>query len=126
MDLRFEAAAATELAENFEGDGSFRVAAIDWSRTTRRVMTSAWIDGFRIDDAAALTAAGIDPTELLAKAAGIFFYQVFRDGFFHADMHPGNMLVEADGTLVPVRSEEHTSELQSLMRISYAVFCLKK
>src|SRR3546814_13405377 len=65
-------------------------------------MTSAWIDGFRIDDAAALTAAGIDPTELLAKAAGIFFYQVFRDGFFHADMHPGNMLVEADGTLVPV------------------------
>jgi len=102
MDLRFEAAAAAELAENFEGHADFRVAAVDWSRTTRRVMTSAWVDGCRIDDTAALAAAGIDPTELLAKAAGIFFYQVFRDGFFHADMHPGNMLVESGGTLVPV------------------------
>jgi len=102
MDLRFEAAAATELAENFQGDDYFRVAEVDWSRTTRRVMTCAWIDGCRIDDTAALAAAGLDPTDLLSKAAGIFFYQVFRDGFFHADMHPGNMLVETDGTLVPV------------------------
>ncbi|EDP61951.1 Predicted unusual protein kinase [alpha proteobacterium BAL199] len=102
MDLRFEAAAAAELAENFVGSRDFRVASVDWSHTTRRVLTCAWIDGCRIDDTAALSAAGVDPTDLLAKAAGVFFNQVFRDGFFHADMHPGNMLVETDGTLVPV------------------------
>ena len=102
MDLRFEAAAAVELAENFEDDPGFRVAEIDWARTTRRVLTCAWVDGCRIDDAATLDAAGLDPTELLAKSAAVFFNQVFRDGFFHADMHPGNMLVEPDGTLVPV------------------------
>ena len=102
MDLRFEAAAAAELAENFAGSADFRIASVDWARTTRRVMTSAWVDGCRIDDLAALARAGLDPTDLLAKAAGVFFNQVFRDGFFHADMHPGNMLVETDGTLVPV------------------------
>ncbi len=102
MDLRLEAAAAAELAENFAGDDAFAVAEVDWDRTTRRVFTSRWIDGFRIDDAEALTAAGLDPTDLLARSAGVFFNQVFRDGFFHADMHPGNMLVTPDGTLIPV------------------------
>ena len=102
MDLRLEAAAAAELAENFDDDSGFRVAEIDWERTTQRVLTSEWIDGFRIDDGGSLDAAGLDPTELLARSAGVFFNQVFRDGFFHADMHPGNMLVTADGTLVPV------------------------
>ncbi|NQW08435.1 MAG: 2-polyprenylphenol 6-hydroxylase [Alphaproteobacteria bacterium] len=102
MDLRLEAAAAVELAENFLDSAVFRVAEVEWALTTRRVLTTAWIDGFRIDDVAALDAAGLDATELLSRAAGVFFHQVFRDGFFHADMHPGNMLVETDGTLVPV------------------------
>jgi ubiquinone biosynthesis protein len=102
MDLRLEAAAAAELAENFAGDPVFAVADVDWDRTTRRVFTNQWIDGFRIDDAAALARADLDPTTLLSHSAGIFFNQVFRDGFFHADMHPGNMLVTPDGTLVPV------------------------
>ncbi|GHD38983.1 putative protein kinase UbiB [Thalassobaculum fulvum] len=102
LDLRYEAAAAAELAENFQDDSDFRVAAVDWDRTTRRILTTAWVEGCRIDDLASLHAHGLDPTELLAKAAAVFFTQVFRDGFFHADMHPGNMLVEPDGTLVPV------------------------
>jgi len=102
IDLRLEAAAAVELAENFAGDSVFAVANVDWERTTRRVFTSQWIDGFRIDDSDALAAAGLDPTELLTHSAGVFFNQVFRDGFFHADMHPGNMLVTTDGTLIPV------------------------
>ncbi len=102
LDLRFEGAAAAELAENFQGSPDFRVAAVDWARTTRRVLTTAWVEGCRIDDLATLDAYGLDPTDLLAKAAGVFFNQVFRDGFFHADMHPGNILVEPDGTLVPV------------------------
>jgi ubiquinone biosynthesis protein len=102
MDLRLEAAAAVELAENFIGDDSFAVAEVDWDRTTQRVFTNAWIDGFRIDDTEALAKAGLDPTVLLARSAAVFFNQVFRDGFFHADMHPGNMLVTPDGVLMPV------------------------
>jgi ubiquinone biosynthesis protein len=102
MDLRLEAAAAVELAENFTGDASFAVAEVDWDRTTRRVFTNQWIDGCRIDDAEALNRAGLDPTVLLSRSAAVFFNQVFRDGFFHADMHPGNMLVTPEGVLVPV------------------------
>ena len=102
MDLRFEAAAASELAENFAGDPGFRVPRIDWQRTGRGVLTLERIAGIRIDDRAALLAAGHRIEDLLAKAAGAFFNQVFRDGFFHADMHPGNMFVAADGAIAVV------------------------
>jgi ubiquinone biosynthesis protein len=102
MDLRFEAAAGSELAENFADDAGFRVPRIDWQRTGRGVLTLARITGNRIDDRAALLAAGHRIEELLAKAAGAFFNQVFRDGFFHADMHPGNMFVNASGAIVVV------------------------
>jgi ubiquinone biosynthesis protein len=102
MDLRFEAAAASELAENFAGDPSFRVPRIDWLRTGRTVLTTERIGGIRVDDRAALVAAGCDVDALLRNAAGAFFKQVFRDGFFHADLHPGNMFVDADGALAVV------------------------
>jgi ubiquinone biosynthesis protein len=102
MDLRFEAAAGSELGENFAGDPSFRVPGIDWQRTGRGVLTLARITGIRIDDRAALLAAGHRIDELMANAAGAFFNQVFRDGFFHADMHPGNMFVDASGAIVVV------------------------
>jgi ubiquinone biosynthesis protein len=102
MDLRFEAAAASELAENFAGDASFRVPRIDWSRTGRGVLTLERIEGVRIDDRAGLIAAGHRIEDVLQKAAAAFFNQVFRDGFFHADMHPGNMFVDAAGAIVVV------------------------
>ena len=102
MDLRLEGAAAAELKENFKGDPDFRVPAVDWARTARRVLVIERVAGVRIDDVAALTAAGHDPDMILAKSAQAFFRQVFRDGFFHADMHPGNMFVTADGALAPV------------------------
>jgi len=102
MDLRFEAAAASELAENFAGDPSFRVPQIDWQRTGRGVLTLSRITGIRADDRAALLAAGHRIEDLLGKAAGAFFNQVFRDGFFHADLHPGNMFVDASGAIVVV------------------------
>lgn len=102
MDLRLEAAAASELKDNFEGDSEFSVPKVDWVRTGRRVMTLARINGIRIDDIAGLRAAGFDPKDVLARSANAFFKQVFRDGFFHADMHPGNMFVASDGTLCPV------------------------
>jgi len=102
MDLRFEAAAASELSENFAGDPSFRVPQVDWQRTGRTVLTTERIAGIRVDDREALLAARHSIDDLLRNAADAFFKQVFRDGFFHADLHPGNMFVEADGALAVV------------------------
>jgi len=102
MDLRLEAAAAAEFSANFESDPDFRVPDVDWQRTGRRVLTTERIDGIPIDEIEALAEAGLDPREIIERSARIFFYQVFRDGFFHADMHPGNMFVGRDGALMPV------------------------
>jgi ubiquinone biosynthesis protein len=102
MDLRLEAAAAAELAQNFAGDPDFRVPQVDWARTSRRVLTTERIAGLPVDEREAIEAAGLDTREVVAKAARAFFNQVFRDGFFHADMHPGNLFVAADGALVAV------------------------
>jgi len=102
MDLRLEAAAASELAENCAEDDGFRVPKVDWRRTARRVLTLERVSGIASDEREALIAAGFDPDQILAKAAEIFFKQVFRDGFFHADMHPGNIFIDAKGDLVPV------------------------
>lgn len=102
MDLRLEAAAAAELAENFAGDPDFRVPRVDWLRTGRTVLTLERINGIHIDDPAAILAAGHRIEDLLKKAATAFFNQVFRDGFFHADLHPGNMFVDADGAIAVV------------------------
>ena len=102
LDLRLEAAAASELRENTENDSGFRVPKIDWVRTGRRVMTLERIDGIRIDDIAALESAGFTPRDILQRSAESFFNQVFRDGFFHADIHPGNMFIARDGALCPV------------------------
>lgn len=102
MDLRLEAAAASELGENFAGDETYRVPAVDWLRTGRRVLTMERIAGIRMDDRAALLAAGHDMQQVLERAAAIFFNQVFRDGFFHGDQHPGNMAVDAEGRIVAV------------------------
>jgi ubiquinone biosynthesis protein len=102
MDLRFEAAAAAETAENFADDESFYIPRIDWQRTARRVLTLERIDGISIDEVAALKTAGHDLLAVVEKAADAFFNMVFRDGFFHADMHPGNLFVGADGQLIAV------------------------
>ncbi|HVH80251.1 MAG TPA: AarF/UbiB family protein, partial [Stellaceae bacterium] len=103
IDLRFEAAAASELAENFADEPSYRVPRVDWRRTGRGVLTTDRIvSGIRIDDRAALVTAGHDIDALLRSAAEAFFNQVFRDGFFHADLHPGNMFVEPDGAVAVV------------------------
>jgi len=102
MDLRMEGAAASELAENFADDETYNVPEIDWRRSSRRVLTMSRVDGIPMDDREALLTAGHDLTDVLAKAAGIFFNQVFRDGFFHGDQHPGNMWVDEAGNIVAV------------------------
>ena len=103
MDLRLEAAAASELAENFDADESFGVPDIDWERTGRRVLTTARADGIPIADREALVAAGLDLPRVAANLVRAFLQQAFRDGFFHADLHPGNLFVEAEtGRIVAV------------------------
>jgi ubiquinone biosynthesis protein len=102
MDLRMEAAACSELLENFAEDDSYVVPEIDWHRTSRRVLTQSRVGGIRMDNREALLAAGHDLEAVLGKAAAIFFNQVFRDGFFHGDQHPGNMSVTEEGAIAAV------------------------
>jgi ubiquinone biosynthesis protein len=100
LDLRLEAAAAAEFRQNCAEDEGFRVPAVDWKRTGRRVVTFERVVGFPADDREALIAHGFDPDRIMEQAARVFFNQVFRDGFFHADMHPGNMVIDARGDIV--------------------------
>ena len=98
MDLRFEAAAADELRQNFEDDPTFSVPAVDWQRTGRRVMTTAWIDATSMNEIPPDSDKS-DRETIVASFARAFFLQVFRDGFFHADLHPGNIFVDAEGVV---------------------------
>lgn len=100
MDLRLEAAAAAEFAANCALDEGFKVPSVDWRRTARRVVTFQRVSGLPADEREVLIRHGHDPDRIMAKAAVVFFNQVFRDGFFHADMHPGNMLIDAEGDIV--------------------------
>ncbi|WP_029005428.1 2-polyprenylphenol 6-hydroxylase [Azorhizobium doebereinerae] len=102
MDLRLEAAAYAELAENVKDDPDVHVPAVDWDRSAREVLTTQWIDGIKLSDRAALEAAGHDLPNLARIVMQSFLRQAMRDGFFHADMHPGNLFVDADGRLVVV------------------------
>ncbi|MGQ2904757.1 MAG: 2-polyprenylphenol 6-hydroxylase [Neoaquamicrobium sediminum] len=102
MDLRLEAAALSELGENTRDDPGFRVPWVDWERTGRDVVTMEWIDGVKMNDIEGLRAAGHDLKALAASLIQSFLRHTLRDGFFHADMHPGNLFVEADGTIVAV------------------------
>ena len=102
MDLRMEAAALSEMAENTKNDEGFRVPQVDWTRSARRVLTLEWIDGIPIADREALAAAGHDVKPLGPLLMQTFLRHAMRDGFFHADMHPGNLFVDDQGRIVAV------------------------
>ncbi|KUO57586.1 MAG: 2-polyprenylphenol hydroxylase [Alphaproteobacteria bacterium BRH_c36] len=102
MDLRLEAAAISEMADNIKGDEGFRVPVVDWRRTSKRVLTLEWIDGIPVADIAALNAAGHDTEALGLKILRTFLRHAMRDGFFHADMHPGNLFIDRQGNVVAV------------------------
>jgi len=99
MDLRFEAAAAAEIGDNFIDDPEFTVPEVDWSRTGKKVLTTRRLSGIPMDDLEAITKAGHNPVDILQKASNATFKQIFRDGFFHADVHPGNLFVLPDGSI---------------------------
>jgi ubiquinone biosynthesis protein len=102
IDLRLEAAAIAEMADNIRDDPGFRVPTVDWQRTAKGVLTTEWIDGIPIADKAALEAAGYDVKALGETVIRSFLRHAMRDGFFHADMHQGNLFVDAGGTVVAV------------------------
>ncbi len=102
MDFRLEAAALSEMAENTKDDPDFRVPSVDWNRTAREVLTLEWIDGTPLNDYATLAARGLDLPALGRAVIQTFLRHALRDGFFHADMHPGNLFVDNDGKLVAV------------------------
>ena len=102
MDLRLEGAAAVEITNNTAKDADFRVPAIDWTFTTRRILASEWIDGVSLKDRDALVTAGHDLKRLANVVVQSFLKHALRDGFFHADMHPGNLFVDKEGRLVAV------------------------
>ncbi|BBF69085.1 2-polyprenylphenol 6-hydroxylase [Sphingomonas bisphenolicum] len=102
LDLRREAASASELSEAMEAMPGYRIPVIDWDRTTGKVMTMEWIDGIKISDRDALIAAGHDVKDLAARLVNAFLRQAIAEGFFHADMHQGNLLVTANGDIVAI------------------------
>ena len=102
MDFRLEAAAISEMAENSAGDVDFRVPRVEWSRTAKTVLTMEWIEGVKLSKLEDLRAAGFDLPYLGQLVLQTFLRHAMRDGFFHADMHQGNLFVEPDGTLVAV------------------------
>jgi ubiquinone biosynthesis protein len=102
LDLRLEAAAFSELAENTKDDPAFRVPRVDWERTARRVLTTEWVDGIPLHERARLAAAGHDLVRLARVLIQSFLRQAIGDGFFHADLHPGNLFVDGEGRLVAV------------------------
>jgi len=102
LDLRREAASASELAEAMKGIDGYRVPGIDWDRTNGSVMTIEWIDGLKMSDLAAIDAAGHDRAVLARRLVLTFLTQAISAGFFHADMHQGNLFVEPDGTIAAI------------------------
>ncbi len=100
MDFRLEAAALSEMAENTAKDPGFRVPTVDWDRTGKSVLTLEWIDATPLSDMAALEKSGHDLPALGRTVIQSFLRHALRDGFFHADMHPGNLMVDAEGRLV--------------------------
>ncbi len=102
LDLRMEAGAASELAENLKDEPNVRVPEVIWPLSARRVLTVEWIDGTPMGDVAALDERGVDRKALAKLVIHVFLKQALHTGFFHADMHQGNLIVDNDGRLALV------------------------
>ncbi|MBR0552082.1 2-polyprenylphenol 6-hydroxylase [Stakelama marina] len=102
LDLRREAASASELAEAMEAEPNYVVPKIDWQRTTGRVMTLEWVEGVKISDREALHAAGHDTKALAKTLVHAFLRQAISEGFFHADMHQGNLFALSDSKIAAI------------------------
>ena len=102
LDLRREAASASELTEVMKSHDLYRVPGVDWDRTNGNILTIDWVEGTKISEVAALRAAGHDMPDLAQRLVLAFLTQAISHGYFHADMHQGNLFVQADGTIAAI------------------------
>lgn len=100
LDLRLESSSASEYAANTKDDKGFQLPAIKWDYSARRVMTLGWAEGVPMGDNDAIDAAGHDRIELSERILALFLQHALRDGFFHGDMHQGNLKVAANGDII--------------------------
>ncbi|WP_370244388.1 AarF/UbiB family protein, partial [Salipiger sp.] len=100
QDMRLEAAAASEFAENTREDANFQIPAPHWHLSGRRVLTADWAEGLPMGDPQALIAAGHDVTHIATRVIQLFLQHALRDGFFHGDMHHGNLKVARNGDVI--------------------------
>lgn len=100
LDLRLESSAASEYAANTKDDAGFELPQIKWDYSARRVMTLGWAEGVPMGDNAAIDAAGHDRIELSERILALFLQHALRDGYFHGDMHQGNLKVAANGNII--------------------------
>jgi ubiquinone biosynthesis protein len=102
LDLRLESASAAEFAATTAKDARFGVPRVFWGLSAKRVMTIEWVDGLSANDLAALDAAGLDRAEMGIRVMQLFLKHALRDGFFHADMHQGNLKINASGDIIAI------------------------
>ncbi len=102
MDLRFEAAAANEFAENTKNDAGFFVPKIYWNYTSEKVLALDWVDGVSIREKDLINDRNIDVKNIASNIIQHFLRHAVRDGFFHADMHQGNLFINESGQIVPI------------------------
>ncbi|MEI4233378.1 2-polyprenylphenol 6-hydroxylase [Roseovarius sp. D22-M7] len=100
LDLRLEAASASEFAANTAEDPGFQLPTVHWTLSARRVMTMGWADGVSMGDNAAIDAAGHDRAVLAERVLQLFLNHALRDGYFHGDMHQGNLKVAPNGNII--------------------------
>ena len=102
MDLRFEAAAANEFAENTKNDAGFHVPKIYWNFTSEEILTLDWIEGISIREKEILESKKINIENIATDIIQHFLRHAVRDGFFHADMHQGNLFIDDNGQIIPI------------------------
>ncbi|MCL4120871.1 UNVERIFIED_CONTAM: hypothetical protein GTU68_055880 [Idotea baltica] len=100
LDLRMEASAAAEFAANTQNDAGFHVPSVNWDQSGRSVMTLDWADGISVGNLSTMQASGVDLKEFGARIIQMFLRHALRDGFFHADMHQGNLKLAPNGDLI--------------------------
>ena len=99
LDFNTEAMHFDHFRRNFEGDPSVHIPTVFHKLTSRRVLTTEFINGIKVTNIDELAAAGLDPKKIASAGANAILTQIFEHGFFHADPHPGNILVEAGNVL---------------------------
>ena len=125
LDLRMEISAAAEFAENTKSDRNFYVPKVMWSLSGKRVITTEWVDGMPVGDIERIRKSGVDIESFAKRIIKTFLTQALRDGFFHGDMHQGNLKCRNDGTLIVMdfgimgRIDEYTRKTYAEILIGF-------